>query len=83
MVYDYDMIVIGMGPSGMAVSAMASEMGLKVCAIEISFSNIILGHKRLSSYLFLLKKFWICVFQPEFNVLRNQNCSNLPSLETY
>jgi pyruvate/2-oxoglutarate dehydrogenase complex dihydrolipoamide dehydrogenase (E3) component len=34
MVYNYDMIVIGMGPAGMAVSAMASEMGLKVCAIE-------------------------------------------------
>lgn len=34
MAYDYDMIVIGMGPAGMAVSAMASEMGLKVCAIE-------------------------------------------------
>jgi pyruvate/2-oxoglutarate dehydrogenase complex dihydrolipoamide dehydrogenase (E3) component len=34
MAYDYDMIVIGMGPAGMAVSGMASEMGLKVCAIE-------------------------------------------------
>jgi len=34
MAYDYDMIVIGMGPAGMAVSAMASEMGLNVCAIE-------------------------------------------------
>jgi len=34
MAYDYDLIVIGMGPAGMAVSAMASEMGLKVCAIE-------------------------------------------------
>ena len=34
MVYNYDMIVIGMGPAGMAVSAMASEMGLKVCAVE-------------------------------------------------
>ena len=34
MSYDYDMVVIGMGPAGMAVSAMAAEMGLKVCAIE-------------------------------------------------
>lgn len=34
MVYDYDVLVIGMGPAGMAVSAMAAEMGLKVCAIE-------------------------------------------------
>jgi len=34
MKYDYDLIVIGLGPAGMAVSIMASEMGLKVCAIE-------------------------------------------------
>ncbi|HOT51899.1 MAG TPA: FAD-dependent oxidoreductase, partial [Candidatus Hydrogenedentes bacterium] len=34
MKYDYDMIVIGLGPAGMAVSVMGSEMGLKVCAIE-------------------------------------------------
>ncbi len=34
MKYDYDIIVIGMGPAGMAVSAMGAEMGLKVCAIE-------------------------------------------------
>ncbi|MHC5059484.1 MAG: dihydrolipoyl dehydrogenase family protein [Planctomycetota bacterium] len=34
MKYDYDLIVIGLGPGGMAVSIMASEMGLKVCAIE-------------------------------------------------
>ncbi len=32
--YDYDVIVIGLGPAGMAVSVMASEMGLKVCGIE-------------------------------------------------
>ncbi|MDL2275995.1 FAD-dependent oxidoreductase, partial [Desulfosarcina sp. OttesenSCG-928-G10] len=32
--YDFDIIVIGLGPAGMAVSAMGSEMGLKVCAIE-------------------------------------------------
>ena len=32
--YDYDVITIGLGPAGMAVSAMAAEMGLKVCAIE-------------------------------------------------
>ncbi len=33
--YDYyDVLTIGMGPAGMAVSAMAAEMGLKVCAIE-------------------------------------------------
>lgn len=30
----YDIVVIGMGPAGMAVSAMASAMGLKVVAIE-------------------------------------------------
>ena len=34
MVYDYDIICIGMGPAGMAVSAMGAEMGLKVWAIE-------------------------------------------------
>ena len=32
--YDYDLICIGLGPAGMAVSIMGSEMGLKVCAIE-------------------------------------------------
>ena len=32
--YNYDLIVIGLGPAGMAVSIMGSEMGLKVCAIE-------------------------------------------------
>lgn len=31
---DYDVLTIGMGPAGMAVSAMAAQMGLKVCAIE-------------------------------------------------
>ena len=30
----YDVIVIGLGPAGMAVSVMASEMGLKVLGIE-------------------------------------------------
>jgi pyruvate/2-oxoglutarate dehydrogenase complex dihydrolipoamide dehydrogenase (E3) component len=34
MKYDYDILVIGLGPAGMAVSIMGSEMGLKVCAIE-------------------------------------------------
>ncbi len=34
MGYEYDIAVIGLGPAGMAVSVMASEMGLKVCAIE-------------------------------------------------
>lgn len=34
MKYDYDLICIGMGPAGMAVTAMAAEMGLKVCGIE-------------------------------------------------
>lgn len=34
MSYDYDVLVIGLGPAGMAVSIMASEMGLKVCAVE-------------------------------------------------
>ena len=33
-IYDYDVVVIGLGPAGMAVSVMASEMGLKVCGIE-------------------------------------------------
>lgn len=37
MAYDYDVLTIGLGPAGMAVSAMSAEMGLKVCAIE--------GHK--------------------------------------
>ena len=32
--YDYDILTIGVGPAGMVVSAMGSEMGLKVCAIE-------------------------------------------------
>ncbi len=32
--YDYDILTIGVGPAGMVVSAMAAEMGLKVCAIE-------------------------------------------------
>ncbi|PKK91570.1 MAG: pyridine nucleotide-disulfide oxidoreductase [Candidatus Wallbacteria bacterium HGW-Wallbacteria-1] len=30
----YDIVTIGLGPAGMAVSIMGSEMGLKVCAIE-------------------------------------------------
>ena len=34
MKYDYDVLTIGLGPAGMAVSVMASEMGLKVCGIE-------------------------------------------------
>lgn len=34
MSYEYDLIVIGMGPAGMAVSAMGAEMGLKVAGIE-------------------------------------------------
>ena len=34
MKHDYDLICIGLGPAGMAVSIMGSEMGLKVCAIE-------------------------------------------------
>ena len=34
MKYDYDVLVIGMGPAGMAVAAMAAEMGLSVCAVE-------------------------------------------------
>lgn len=32
--FDYDLIVVGLGPAGMAVSVMGSEMGLSVCAIE-------------------------------------------------
>ncbi|SEA07145.1 Pyruvate/2-oxoglutarate dehydrogenase complex, dihydrolipoamide dehydrogenase (E3) component [Desulfuromusa kysingii] len=32
--FDYDMLTIGVGPAGMAVSAMGAAMGLKVCAIE-------------------------------------------------
>jgi len=34
MKYDYDLICIGLGPAGMAVSVMGAEMGLKVCGIE-------------------------------------------------
>ncbi len=34
MKYDYDIITIGLGPAGMAVSIMGSEMGLNICAIE-------------------------------------------------
>lgn len=34
MTYDHDIICIGLGPAGMAVSIMASHMGLNVCAIE-------------------------------------------------
>lgn len=31
---DFDVIVLGLGPAGMAVSAMAAEMGLRVAAVE-------------------------------------------------
>lgn len=31
---NYDVLVLGLGPAGMAITAMASEMGLKVCAVE-------------------------------------------------
>lgn len=34
MKFDYDLICIGLGPAGMAVSIMGSSMGLNVCAIE-------------------------------------------------
>ena len=34
MKYDFDLAVIGLGPGGMAVSIMGSEMGLNVCGIE-------------------------------------------------
>jgi len=34
MRYDYDLAVIGLGPAGMAVSVMGSEMGLRVLGIE-------------------------------------------------
>ena len=34
MGYEYDVCVIGLGPAGTAVSAMASEMGLRVLGIE-------------------------------------------------
>ncbi|MCK5585574.1 FAD-dependent oxidoreductase, partial [Candidatus Bipolaricaulota bacterium] len=34
MPYDYDAGVIGLGPAGMAVSVMASNMGLRVLAVE-------------------------------------------------
>ena len=34
MKYEFDLICIGIGPAGMAVSIMGAEMGLKVCAIE-------------------------------------------------
>ncbi len=34
MRFDYDVAVIGLGPAGMAVSIMASEMGLRVLGVE-------------------------------------------------
>jgi pyruvate/2-oxoglutarate dehydrogenase complex dihydrolipoamide dehydrogenase (E3) component len=34
MKYDFDLICIGLGPAGMAVSVMGAEMGLNVCCIE-------------------------------------------------
>lgn len=34
MKYDYDLICVGLGPAGMAVSLMATAMGLKVTAVE-------------------------------------------------
>ncbi len=34
MKHEYDICTIGLGPAGMAVSIMGSQMGLKVCAIE-------------------------------------------------
>lgn len=34
MKYDYDLICIGLGPAGMAVSLMGSAMGLRVLAVE-------------------------------------------------
>ncbi|MBN1826380.1 MAG: NAD(P)/FAD-dependent oxidoreductase [Candidatus Eisenbacteria bacterium] len=34
MARDYDILTIGLGPAGMAVSVMGSAMGLKVCAVE-------------------------------------------------
>jgi pyruvate/2-oxoglutarate dehydrogenase complex dihydrolipoamide dehydrogenase (E3) component len=34
MKYEYDVLAIGLGPAGMAVSLMASQMGLKVAAVE-------------------------------------------------
>jgi len=34
MAYDYDVCAIGLGPSGMAVSIMASEIGLRILGIE-------------------------------------------------
>ena len=34
MKYDFDLICIGLGPAGMAVSVMGAEMGLKICGIE-------------------------------------------------
>jgi pyruvate/2-oxoglutarate dehydrogenase complex dihydrolipoamide dehydrogenase (E3) component len=34
MKYEYDVLTIGLGPAGMAVAVMASQMGLKVAAVE-------------------------------------------------
>lgn len=34
MKHDFDILTIGMGPAGMAVSAMGAGMGLRVCAVE-------------------------------------------------
>lgn len=32
--FEYDILVVGLGPAGMAVSVMGAEMGLSVCAVE-------------------------------------------------
>ncbi len=34
MKYDYDVVALGLGPAGMAVTIMGAAMGLKVCGIE-------------------------------------------------
>lgn len=39
MKFEYDLITTGLGPAGMAVSIMGSEMGLKVCAGETWMMN--------------------------------------------
>jgi len=63
----FDVVCIGLGPAGMAISIMAAEIGLKVCAIEkdkegsgemINEWALIIQQKiRLHSVMFLAHSF--------------------------
>ena len=50
MKYDFDLVCIGLGPAGMAVSAMGAEMGLKVCAIEKNKIGALMAYLRKSEH---------------------------------